>query len=218
MLITNYFIFIFLIIHLSNVNSINPLIYGKIIDWYEQTHNLSWFDNEIYFDSYITQETGIGLITSINRTIGNKHEMDIFIALNTNGGDLLMAYKIISYMNQMRMNYRIKFHCVCIKTYSSGFYIFQLCDYRYWIDGSSTIMVHEPKLNIEGTFEYVKKYVENDFMLNYKNYQSIVNVICFKSNINISDYQNKIDGKDWTITSGLVVCLLNFADFYFKLT
>jgi len=45
--IIKYFIIIFLIIYLTNVNSINPLICGKIIDLYEQTHNpeyKKWLD------------------------------------------------------------------------------------------------------------------------------------------------------------------------------
>ena len=216
MWIIKYFIIIFLIIYLTNVNSINLSIYGKIIDWYERTYNLSWFNSGIYFDSYITQETGTNLITGINYTINNERETNVFIILDTDGGDLLMTYKIISYMDLMRFNYGTKFHCVSIKAYSSGFFIFQLCDYRYWIDRKSIVMIHEPKLNIEGTFEYVKKYVENDFILDYKNYQSIVNRICSKSNINISEYQNKISGKDWIITSKDEMRLLNFADFFFE--
>ena len=216
MWIIKYFIIIFLIIYLSNVNSINLSMYGKIIDWYEITYNLSWFNSVIYFDSYITQETGTNLIIRINHTINDERETNVFIVLDTDGGDLLMTYKIISHMDLMRLNYGIKFHCVCMKAYSSGFFIFQLCDYRYWIDGTSMMMIHEPKLNIEGTFEYVKKYVENDFILDYKNYQSIVNRICSKYNININKYQNRIAGKDWIITSKDEMRLLNFADFFFE--
>lgn len=201
---------------MTNVNSINLSIYGKIIDWYERTYNLSWFDSGIYFDSYITQETGTNLIARMNYIINDGREMDVFIVLDTDGGDLLMTYKIIDNMDLARLNYGIKFHCVCVKAYSSGFFIFQLCDNRYWIDGTSIMMIHEPKLKIEGTFEYVKKYVENDFILDYKNYQTIVNRICFKSNVNTSEYQNKIDGKDWIITSGVEVIILNFADLYFS--
>lgn len=216
MWIIKYFIIIFLIIYLSNVNSINLSMYGKIIDWYERTYNLSWFNSVIYFDSYITQETGTNLIIRINHTINDERETNVFIVLDTDGGDLLMTYKIISHMDLMRLNYGIKFHCVCMKAYSSGFFIFQLCDYRYWIDGTSIVMIHEPQLNIEGTFEYVKKYVENDFMIDYINYLSIVNRICSKYNININKYQNRIAGKDWIITSKDEMRLLNFADFFFE--
>lgn len=215
MWIIKYFIIIFLIIYLKNVNSINLSIYGKIINWYERTYNLTWFNSGIYFDSYITQETGTNLITGINYTINNERETNVFIILDTDGGDLLMTYKIISYMDLMRLNYGIKFHCMCVKAYSSGFFIFQLCDYRYWIDGTSMMMIHEPQLNIEGTFEYVKKYIDCNFILDYQNYQSIVNRICSKSNINISEYQNKIAGKDWIISLEDEVRLLNFANFYF---
>lgn len=215
MCIIKYFIIIFFIIYLTNVNSINLSIYGKIIDWYERTYNLSWFDSGIYFDSYITQESGTNLITMINHTINDKQETNVFIVLDTDGGDLLMTYKIISHMDLMRLNYGIKFYCVCVKAYSSGFFIFQLCDYRYWIDGTSIMMIHEPQLNIEGTFGYVKKYFENDYILDYKNYQSIINRICSKSNTNISKYQNKIASKDWIITTEDEVRLLNFTDFYF---
>lgn len=216
MLIIKYFINIFLIIYLTNVNSINLSSYGKIIDWYERTQNLSWFDSGIYFDSYITHESGTNLITRINHKINNRLETNVFIVLDTDGGDLLMTYKIISHMDLTRLKYGIKFHCVSIKAYSSGFFIFQLCDYRYWIDGTSIMIIHEPKLKIEGTFGYVKKYVENDFILDYKSYQSIVNRICSKSNINTSEYQNNISDKDWIITLEDEVRLLNFADFFFK--
>lgn len=218
MWITNYFIIIFLIIYLSNVNSINPPIYGKIINWYERTYNLSWTESGIYFNSYITQKSGTNLIASINHTINDGLTKDIFIVLDTDGGDLLMTYKIIDYMDLIKINQGIKFHCVSIKAYSSGFFIFQLCDYRYWIDKISMILIHEPKLSIGGTFTYVKKYVENDFILDYKNYQSIVNRICFKSNINISEYHNKIANKDWIISLEDEIRLLNFADFYFTFT
>lgn len=218
MWIIKYFIIIFLIIYLTNVNSINLSIYGKIINWYGRTLNLSWFDNGIYFDSYITQESGTNLITRINYTINNEHDTDVFIVLDTDGGDLLMTYKIIDNMDLARLNYGIKFHCVCVKAYSSGFFIFQLCDYRYWIDGSSIMMTHEPKLKIDGTFGYVKKYIDINFILDYKNYQSIVDRICFKSNINTSEYQNKIANKDWIISLEDEVRLLNFADFYFSFT
>jgi ATP-dependent protease ClpP protease subunit len=215
MLIIKYFIIIFLIIYTSNVNSINLSLYGKIINWYEQTQNLSCFDSVIYFDSYITQESGTNLITRINHIINDRPEIDVFIVLDTDGGDLLMTYKIISHMDLTRLNYGIKYHCVSIKAYSSGFFIFQLCDYRYWIDGTSIMMIHEPKLKIEGTFRYVKKYIDCNFILDYKNYQSIINRICSKSNINISEYQNKIANKDWIISSEDEVRLLNFTDFYF---
>lgn len=218
MWIIKYFIIIFLIIYLTNVNSINLSIYGKIINWYGRTLNLSWFDNGIYFDSYITQESGTNLITRINYTINNEHDTDVFIVLDTDGGDLQMTYKIIDNMDLARLNYGIKFHCVCVKAYSSGFFIFQLCDYRYWIDGSSIMMTHEPKLKIDGTFGYVKKYIDSNFILDYKNYQSIVDRICFKSNINTSEYQNKIANKDWIISLEDEVRLLNFADFYFSFT
>lgn len=213
MWIIKYFIIIFLIIYSSNVNSIDLLLYGKIIDWCERTQNLSWFDSGIYFDSYITQESGTNLITRINHIINDRLETDVFIVLDTDGGDLLMTYKIISHMDLIRLNYGIKFHCVSVKAYSSGFFIFQLCDYRYWIDGTSIMMIHEPKFKIDGTFGYVKKYIDSNFILDYKNYQSIINRICSKSNINISEYKNNIYNKNWIITSEDEVRLLNFADF-----
>ena len=51
-------------------------------------------------------------------------------------------------------------------------------------------------------------------MIDYINYLSIMNRICYKYNINIDEYQNKIAGKDWIITSKDEMCLLNFADFF----
>ena len=216
MLIINYFTIIFLFVNLINVSSINLPIYAKIIKWYEQTYNYnsSWFDNGIYFDSYITPESSIIFVSQINQLIHNN-TTDIFIILDTDGGDLLMTHKIISHMDFIRNNYRIKFHCINIKAYSSGFFIFQLCDYRYWINETSKLMIHEPKLNIQGTFEYVKTYIENDFTLDYKNYQLILNKIYSKSNINANFYQNKIANKDWVIFLESDVRLLNLADFYF---
>lgn len=191
-------------------------IENKIIDWYERTSiNNNWSHDGIYFNSYITIDTANNLINKINK-FSFENKTHIIIILNTDGGDLQMTYKIISHMDEIRNNKKIKFHCVCIKAFSSGFFIFQLCDYRYWIDTYSIIMTHEPILTIQGTFRYVKTYTDNynGFILDYQNYQTILERICTKSNINMSTYQNQINKKDWYIMSGIEIRKLNLADFY----
>jgi ATP-dependent protease ClpP protease subunit len=117
-------------------------------------------------------------------------------------------------MDLTRINLNIKYHCICIKAISSGFYIYQLCDYRYWINGFSTFLIHEPKLNIQGTFEFVSNYIKTNFENDYSNYKTILTRIYSKSNLNKNIYNNKTFEKDWIISSNIDVKIYNFADFY----
>ena len=99
-----------------------------------------------------------------------------------------------------------------IKAYSSGFFIYQLCDYRYFIEGIRKLMTHQPKLKIEGTFGYVSNYVNTNF--DYKKYTSIIKRICTKLSINEKFYYNKIYYGDLIINSNLDTKIYKMADFY----
>lgn len=199
---------------LNPLNPLNPSIYDKIINWYEKSQNETW--SGIYFNSYITPKFGIDIKNQMFNIVQNN-KTDVFVVIDTDGGDLLATYEIIHYMDWIRNKHKTKFHCVCIKTYSSGFFIFQLCDYRYWINSISIMMAHEPKLNIKGSFDYVIKYLNNNFLVHNQNYKTILHRIITKSSVNLSEYQNKIANTDWYIRSISDIYKYNFADFYFNL-
>lgn len=214
MILKNFLLFFLLIINFNLIYcTINSIIYNKIIDWYENSQNITW--TGIYFNEYIDKFSSTKLKNQIISKASNdiKH---IFIVLDTDGGNLLSTYQIIDLMDLLRINYDIKIHCVAIKAYSSGFFIYQLCDYRYLIVGISKLMTHEPKLKIEGTFGYVSNYVNTNFVFDYQKYTIIIKRICSKLSINETFYYNKISYGDWIIDSNLDTKNIPYmADFYF---
>lgn len=205
------FIFLIIIIYAKCNNS---TIYDNLLIWYKKSQNENF--NLIYFNEYITSETAIKFVNKIHNQISNN-QTHIFIALDTDGGDLVQTYNIINWMDLVRLNGNIKFHCVCVKASSSGFFIFQLCDYRYWIQNQSQMMSHEPKLNIKGSFDFVSDYINYKFINDYHNYKIILDRIYLKTNLNKSIYTNKIYDQDWIIDSSLEVKQYNLADFYINL-
>lgn len=209
-----FYILLTLVTIFNKVICDDLLVYNKIIKWYEKNQNTSW--SGIYFNTDINFSTSSNLIKNIYTKI-SMGEKNVFIVLNTNGGDLVQTYQIINQMDLTRANLGINYHCISIKTYSSGFFIFQLCDYRYWIDGISKMMTHEPKINIEGTFKFVNNYVNKKFFRDYQNYNFILERIYYKSDskLNKEIYEEKIANKDWIILSGFDTRFYNFADFYF---
>lgn len=119
-------------------------------------------------------------------------------------------------MDIIKINSDIKIHCVAIKAYSSGFFIFQLCDYRYLIEGISKLMTHEPKFKIEGTFGYVSNYLNLNFKLDYMNYKIIIKRVCVKLLIDETYYYDKISNGEWIINSNLDFEIYKIADFYLQ--
>lgn len=212
-MIFKIFLFFFLIINLIYCES-NSIIYNKIIDWYESSQNITW--SGIYFNEYIDEYSSTKLKNQIISKVSNN-EKNIFIVFDTDGGNLLSTYQIISLMYMIKTNLEIKTHCVAIKAFSSGFFIFQLCDYRYGIQGISKLMTHEPKLKIEGTFGYVSNYVNSNFDLDYQNYKTIIKKVCSKLLIDETFYYNKISKGDWIINSNLDFEIYKMADFYFHI-
>lgn len=208
-----FLIFIVLLTNFNNIVCDDLLVYDKIIKWYEKENNETW--SGIYFNFNINLSTSINLINNIHNKILNG-EKNIFIVLNTNGGDLIVTYEIINFMDLTREFFGTQYHCLSIKTHSSGFFIFQLCDNRYWIDNISKMMTHEPKLNIEGTFKFVKNYLDENFNSDYQKYNAILKRIYSKSNEKLSEeiYNKNILNKDWEIKSSFAVRYYNFADFY----
>lgn len=209
------YLFFLLIINFNLIyGTSNYLIYNKIIEWYESTQNTTW--SGIYFNEYIDEASSTKLKNQIISKVSYNNK-DIFIVLDTDGGNLLSTYQIINLMDIIKTNSDIKIHCVAIKAYSSGFFIFQLCDYRYLIGGISKLMTHEPKLKIEGTFEYVSNYLNLSFELDYQNYKTIIKRICDKLMIDEIYYYNKISKGDWIINSNLDFEIYKMADFYFQI-
>jgi len=209
-----YFTILFLLFNLIWAQYDISSEYNKFVGWYEKYQNEKF--NGINFNKYITSESAIELVNNIHNQISNN-QTHIFIVLDTDGGDLVQTYNIINWMDLTRLNANIKFHCVCIKAYSSGFFIFQLCDYRYWILNQSHMMTHEPKINIEGTFDFVSAYVNYVFSKDYHNYKTILDRIYLKTNLNQISYINKISIQDWIINSSLEAKIYNLADFYIDL-
>ena len=84
---------------------------------------------------------------------------------------------------------------MCVSVISTAFNIFQLCDYRYVI-GSCLMIQHEPKINIEGTFEFVSNYYQNEFQIHLNMYNLILDKISNKLSISYNDYKNKFSNGD----------------------
>lgn len=75
-----------------------------------------------------------------------------------------------------------------------------MCDYRY-VTNECLMIQHEPKITIEGTFDFVSNYLKNDFQIHLNMYNLIVDKIANRLDISIIGYKNKFSNGDWIINN-----------------
>ncbi len=151
------------------------------------------------------------LINQIDLLTESNSDKNVFVIIDSIGGDLIQGIKFINWMEKSKSDKNLRFECVCVNVISTAFNIFQLCDYRYVID-SCLMIQHEPKINIEGTFDFVSNYFLNDFTKHLNMYNQIVNKVSHKLGLNQSQYVNKFANGDWIITNTNQMLLNNLAN------
>jgi ATP-dependent protease ClpP protease subunit len=138
-------------------------------------------------------------------------DKNVFIIIDSIGGDLIEGVNLINWMEESKIKNNLRFECICIRTISTAFAIYQFCDYRYIID-SCLMIQHEPKINIEGTFDFVSNYYQNNFQVHLNMYKLLVEKISNRLNMDIIEYKNKINSLDWIIFNNNEMLQNNLAD------
>lgn len=197
-------IFIFLLFGLvyikySNANLAN-ILYDKISN-----------SNKVILNGQIDKIMINNLINRIELMTKSNLDKNVFIIIDSIGGDLIEGVNLINWMEESKIKNNLRFECICIKTISTAFVIYQFCDYRYIID-SCLMIQHEPKINIEGTFDFVVNYYQNNFKIHLNMYKLLVEKISNRLNMDIIDYKNKINGFDWIIYNNNEMLQNNLAD------
>jgi ATP-dependent protease ClpP protease subunit len=198
-------ILLFLLIWIFNVKCSHTNITNIIFDQIANTNKiiLSGEINKVFISRFINQ---IELMTELNS------DKNIFIIIDSIGGDLIEGIQFINWMEEKKLEKNLRFECICIKAISTAFNIFQLCDYRYVIEQSLMIQ-HEPKIKIEGTFDFVSNYyLDNFFQIHLDMYNKVLKKIANRLNISVKKYKSKFSNGDWIINNIDKIFLNNLAD------
>lgn len=197
-------IIIFLLIGLFYVKCSNTNIKNIL---YDQILN----PNKVILEGQIDKIVISRLINQIDLITKSNPDKNIFIIIDSIGGDLIEGIKFINWMEETKLEKILRFECVCISVISTAFNIFQFCDYRY-VTKECLMIQHEPKITIEGTIDFVSKYYLNNFQLHLNMYNIITNKIANRLDISIIEYKNKFSNGDWIINNVDDIFLNNLAD------
>lgn len=165
-----------------------------------------WFNNNLINQSKILLDGDVNniLIDDIILQIKKaNNKNNIWMLINSDGGDLIQGIKLINFMDLTRNINNIKYNCICVKAISTSFNIFQLCDNRYVFNSYNLMIIHKPQLYIYGTFNFVLEYMFNGLLNDYFDYQNIEMKILLKLNIDKYEYFKKIENSDWIIENNL---------------
>lgn len=182
------------------VNTNTLVLYTKVLN-----------PNKLIISGDITKNQIDNIIQLINQFISTSIDKNIFLIIDSNGGDLLEGLRLIDWIEETKQTHKINYQCVCAKAISTGFNIFELCDYRYALE-TCELKTHEPKISIEGTLEFANNYFSNNFTIHLEKYNQMLNKITKKIKMNQYDYENKIRGKDWIINNPNQIMQYNLAD------
>lgn len=167
--------------------------------------------NKIILYGQISSNSIANLINQINLITQTNNDKNIYIIIDSDGGDLIEGINFINWMEKNKKEKNLIFECVCIKVISSAFNIYQMCDYRYIID-SCYMMQHEPKISIKGTFEFISNYYQNNYQRHLNQYNEIIDKISKKINIDSIKYKKQIANTNWIINNSHDIFLNNLAD------
>jgi ATP-dependent protease ClpP protease subunit len=167
--------------------------------------------NKILLNGEITKISIASTINEIMLTIDKKLDNNIFIVIDSVGGDLIEGFRLIDFMDRTRITNLIRYECICIQAISTAFYIYQLCDYRYVVK-NSLMLIHEPKLTITGTFDFVSNYLSKGFDSDLKTYNQLIDKICTKNKIDKKYFLHMIKNKDWILSETNEIINNNFTN------
>lgn len=167
--------------------------------------------NKIILSGQIDKIVLTKLIDQIDLMTESNLDKNIFILIDSIGGDLIEGIQFINWMEKQKIEKNLRFECICIRAISTAFNIYQYCDYRYIIE-TCLMIQHEPKIIIEGTFDFVTDYYLNKFQTHLNMYNEIIDKISNKIGIDSSEYKNKFINGDWIINNTDEIFLNNLAD------
>ena len=111
-------------------------------------------NNTIYIDDIIDKN----ILTNIKSNLLNYNH-DIYIYIDSPGGDIFSGMKIIDYIEYLSELKNKNIYCVAHNAYSMAFGIFQHCPNRF-ITKHSVLMQHKLYVNIEGNLKNVDNYIK----------------------------------------------------------
>lgn len=187
-------------VNTTNITNITNIIFNKIAN-----------QNKIILSGEINKMVISRLTNQIELMIELNSDKNIFIVIDSVGGDLIEGIQFINWMEEKKSEKNLRFECICVKAISTAFNIFQSCDYRYIIEKSLMIQ-HEPKIKIEGTFDFVSNYYLNNFQVHLNMYNKVIKKIANRLNTSVNMYKNKFNNGDWIISNTDEIFLNNLAD------
>ena len=197
-------IIIFLLIGIFYVKCSNTNITNML---YDQISN----PNKVILSGHIDKMVMSTLINQIDLITKLNSDKNIFILIDSIGGDLIEGIKFINWIEEKKLEKNLRFKCICIRVISTAFNIYQMCDYRYVIE-KCLMLQHEPKIKIEGTFDFVSDYYLNQYQIHLNMYNLIINKISNKLGIMTNEYKNKFSNGDWIINNINEIFINNLAD------
>lgn len=155
----------------------------------------------ILLEGTIDMHSSIKFIDSFNKI----NEEEVYIYVNSNGGDMVSGYVIISQL----MNTNKNVTCIAKKAESIAFDIYSFCQKRYVLDDSE-LFQHEAKCSFEGTFDEL-----NDYYSRLRTVHLLDSVINMRNanlmNVTYEEYMLKLKN-DFRVVGGQEIIRLGFAD------
>ena len=199
-MLLQFIIFLILSLGINCYIELTSILYNKILN-----------PNKIIIQGDITRDKISYIIKQIENIILSNDDNNIFMILDTDGGDLLEGLRLLEWIEQTKSQYKINYQCICVKAFSTGFNIFELCDFRYALN-NCVLKTHEPIITIKGTLEFANNYFQNNFTTHLEKYNNLLDKITNRIGMNLHDYKEKINGKDWIIFNPTKIQKYNLAD------
>lgn len=162
------------------------LLYGIL--FIPKISGINYYTN-LVLDQPITSNS----LEKIKSQIKSQINKNNLLVINSTGGDFVATINFIEWLKNS--NHTID--CVGINVHSSAFVIYQYCKTRYFTN-QSNFLIHEPYLEISGTFEFVSNYLSNDWKQIYSKYKLIWKHIANRLKINPNEFASKMKN-DWVI-------------------
>lgn len=178
---------------------------------YKDYIRINKLSNIVHIENRITNKT-LNIATKlIKNHILNDHK-NIYLYINSLGGDFEEGYKLIKFIEKNKLN-NIIFICIAKKAASTAFIIFQYCDKRYILK-NSFLLDHELQITLKliGPIETIDSWYKNNFLFIKDVNKNIREYISNKINMKYDEYLIKIKNKNWNIIGGHNILKYNLAD------
>lgn len=158
----------------------------------QEAKNVNLTDkNTIILRGPVNHDSVSNVILEINK---KPNKGDIFLYLNTNGGDVESGLKLVTEIEKYNIS------CIADKAYSMGFMIFQVCNKRYILP-HGRIMQHQISFGIQDEFGKIKNYV--DFVEQMGN--TMIRKMAQRINIDQSVFYDKVRDDWWLMGENAVI-------------